>query len=157
MSLILTLAHANTFYQPFAGAEHSTDHISPLSSQPIVELCLQIPVYLHLKNGWDRAIERRAFADALPPRLISRRDKGHIASALSQLVQLNQRFLFEFMLNGELVKNRVLDVNTLEAELRKGDGSLAMGTIFYHYFAIEKWLHALRSAREKSNFRKKVG
>jgi len=61
------------------GLHSRTTHppsISPLLSQPVMELCLGLPSWLWIEGGADRAVARHAFRDALPPALLDRRSKG---------------------------------------------------------------------------------
>ena len=69
------------FYDPL-GQEGDAERISPLFSQPLVELCLRIPTYVLTHGGWDRAVARRAFYDDLPPEIRNRRHKGGIEEHL---------------------------------------------------------------------------
>ena len=48
------------FYDPL-GQGNEAERISPLFSQPLMELCLRIPTYVLTEGGWDRAVARRAF------------------------------------------------------------------------------------------------
>src|SRR3546814_15687375 len=50
--------------------------ITPLLSQPIVELCLSIPTWQWVRGGRDRAVARAAVADLLPALIAQRRTKG---------------------------------------------------------------------------------
>ncbi len=144
---MLSLANAHTFYHPFLDADDSIESVSPLSSQPVLECCLRIPLLHHLAHGWDRAVERRAFADVLPDELVHRREKGRISNSTSKLVLSNRRFLLEFMLDGELVKHGILDRAWVEQELTQAVSPSAMGRICYHYFSTEKWLQEWRDVR----------
>jgi asparagine synthase (glutamine-hydrolysing) len=59
------------YHSPFADP---TDPplVSPLISQPLAEIALRSPSYLHCKSGQDRAVAREAFADVLPPEILRR-------------------------------------------------------------------------------------
>lgn len=59
------------FRDPLAEAG-DPEHVNPLLSQPIVELCLRIPTYLQVYGGYDRALARRAFMNEVPREIIMR-------------------------------------------------------------------------------------
>jgi asparagine synthase (glutamine-hydrolysing) len=63
------------FRDPLPGAA-SLDFINPLMSQPLLELCLRIPTWLHAANGKDRVIARAAFEADLPRQIVQRTWKG---------------------------------------------------------------------------------
>src|SRR5260370_86648 len=46
---------------PFSGS-HGPIRVSPLVSQPLLEIALRIPTYLHCRFSQDRAVARAAFA-----------------------------------------------------------------------------------------------
>ena len=81
------LWHAHQISQPFdfydpLGREGDAERLSPLFSQPVMELCLRIPTYVLTHGGWDRAVARRAFYHDLPPQIRNRRNKGGIEEHL---------------------------------------------------------------------------
>jgi asparagine synthase (glutamine-hydrolysing) len=129
------------FYSPFAETG-DPDYVCPLLSQPLMELCLRIPVYLHTAAGWDRALERRAFNDVLPPNIILRRRKGAIGAEMSAILQANLPFVRELMLDGQLVKERLLDRRKVEQALAGAHVRLspAAGEILGDHLSVEAWL-----------------
>ena len=129
------------FYSPFA-APDDPDYVSPLLSQPLMELCLRIPVYLHTAAGWDRALERRAFSDTLPPGIVLRRRKGAINAEMSAILQANLPFVRELMLDGLLVRQGLLDRRKVELALAAGNVRLspAAGEILGDHLSVEAWL-----------------
>lgn len=137
---VLSLAHSHSFYPPFHTTSEWIEDISPLSSQPLIELCLRIPIPKHLENGWDRALERLAFSDVLPDRIAKRRAKGNIGNTTAKIYTKNRSFIHEYLLDGELVQHRILNRRILEEELDKGTASPLFGLFTYHYLALEKWL-----------------
>ena len=46
----------------------------------LVEFCLAVPTEMYLRDGTQRALARRAFADRLPPRVLDERRKGYQAA-----------------------------------------------------------------------------
>ena len=70
-----SLLFAPDFYSP-TGQANDPDFIAPLYSQPLLEIVLRIPTYLLTRNGWDRAIARRAFQHDVPGEIVTRRAKA---------------------------------------------------------------------------------
>jgi asparagine synthase (glutamine-hydrolysing) len=52
-------------HRPVLELQYASEH-HPLFSQPLVELCLRIPLYTLLQGDKDRALERAAFQDCVP-------------------------------------------------------------------------------------------
>jgi asparagine synthase (glutamine-hydrolysing) len=140
------LWHAHQISQPFdfydpLGREGDAELISPLFSQPVMELCLRIPTYVLTHDGWDRAVARRAFYDELPPQIRNRRSKGGIEEHLRLTLEHNRGFLRELLLDGALVREGVVDRSRLAevlsgraTRIRAGSGELL------EYAGIEAWL-----------------
>ncbi|HKS57303.1 MAG TPA: asparagine synthase-related protein [Steroidobacteraceae bacterium] len=122
------------------------ERLFPLLSQPLIELCLRIPTYLHASNGWDRAIARRAFNDELPIQIARRRSKGGMEEYAKEILLRNQGVAREMLLDGLLVENRVLDRERVAAVLSgqptKGMGGMAE---IFDYVSIEAWVRAWSS------------
>ncbi len=93
------------------------DRVHPIISQPIIELCLQIPSYVLTYGGIDRALVRDAFAGAVPQEVLKRTVKGATTSFTSGLLVGSLPFLKEFLLSGLLVGEKVLDRKKTEAAL----------------------------------------
>jgi asparagine synthase (glutamine-hydrolysing) len=93
--------------------------VHPLISQPIIELCLQIPSYLLSFGGVDRALARAAFSDVLPFEVIQRTCKGATGAYYSTLLLNNLSFLRNALLGGLLVEARLLDAQKVESCLRE--------------------------------------
>lgn len=138
---ILSIAMPLPFYDSL-GRPDDPEGVQPLLSQPLIELCLRIPTYTLISGGWDRAIARRAFAADVPREIIRRRAKGASTSSVRQIFDANIGFLRELLLDGLLVKQRLLDKGKLEDALTAG-GSPA-GTAFLEivmeHVCTEAWL-----------------
>lgn len=93
--------------------------ISPLLSQPVIEACLGIPSWEACEGGVDRSSVRRAFADALPPRVIGRHGKGSPDGFVGDFIHRHRAEIADRLLNGQLVANRIVDRRALEAALRE--------------------------------------
>ncbi|HEX5207109.1 MAG TPA: asparagine synthase-related protein [Steroidobacteraceae bacterium] len=140
------LWHAHQISQPFdfydpLGHEGEAERISPLCSQPLMELCLRIPTYVLTQGGWDRAIARRAFYHDLPPEIRNRRHKGGIEEHLRLTLEHNRPFLRELLLDGELVRQGIIDRARLAEVLSGRATRIATGAgELLEYAGIEAWL-----------------
>lgn len=91
--------------------------VPALISQPLAELCLRIPTYVLLTDGWDRALARRAFADELPREIFQRTTKGSFDSWPTEVISRNSNFVRELLLDGLLVHEKILDRRKMEEGL----------------------------------------
>ena len=144
-----SLSRPSLFRDPLLGVP-VLDFINPLISQPLLELCLRIPTYLHAAHGRDRAVARAAFGPDLPPQVVQRTWKGAADRHLYDMFVNNITKIREFLLEGELVKGHILDRRRLTSAL-----SLAPTRNASHVAEIficlntEAWL---RQAREWESF-----
>lgn len=86
----------------------------PLLSQPVVEACLRTPSWMWISGGRDRAVARRAFSDALPAKVLDRRSKGSFLGFMGALYARNKTMLSEFLLDGMLRHEGLLDPASLQ-------------------------------------------
>jgi asparagine synthase (glutamine-hydrolysing) len=104
------------YYDHFCGHTYP-DRISPILSQPVVELCLRLPRHLLISGGWTRAIARRAFQKDLPHTIVTRREKGSVRDHFRSILRCNIPFLRELLLDGELAKHHIINRKKAEAAL----------------------------------------
>lgn len=116
---IFLLADVVNRHRPLPRTEGVPEH-HPLLSQPLLELCLQIPVYLLMKNGRDRGLARDSFASLIPTQVALREDKGESTSNLLNILKQNKKFIRDVLIDGMLVKERVLDREALLPYLAGG-------------------------------------
>ena len=117
------------------------DIINPLVSQPIIEACLRIPTYIHAANGRDRAVARDAFEQDLPREIIMRTWKGGAETHFQALFAHNIDFVRELLMDGTLVKQRILDRGKLEECLSGGPTRRGSHpTEVFGYVCVEAWL-----------------
>jgi asparagine synthase (glutamine-hydrolysing) len=138
---VLCLSVPPAFYECFGG-ETDIERTPVLMSQPLIELCLRIPSYVWITGGRDRAIARRAFADALPPLIARRQQKGGIDRHNLSLFDANETYLREMLLDGLLVREGLLDRERLEHFLTHGasrDG-FEYNDVLRHHLCTEVWL-----------------
>ncbi|MEM7432653.1 MAG: asparagine synthase-related protein [Pseudomonadota bacterium] len=120
---------------------------SPLLSQPLVEFCLRIPTHLNFQGGSDRMVVKRAFDGILPSEVVNRAGKGSPASWLCDMIYRDRQFVREFLMEGELVAQQVVDPDLLLAALPENISDVAnfAGTLICLLHA-EAWLRAWAGA-----------
>ena len=131
------------YHSPFSDP-HDPLRVSPLVSQPLLEIALRMPTHLHCKFAQDRAVARAAFADVLPPEILQRGlGKGGPTLWVRDVIESNTGFLREFLLDGILVRQRLIDRKKLETVLspRIAKSTVIAGDIFAKLY-IEAWLRA---------------
>ena len=144
------LLHPLAYYDPYE-RERAPAAVNPLLSQPLIELCLQLPTYVLTQGGQGRALARRAFAAELPPEIAARRSKGSIDQHLKTVLANNLPFARSLLLDGELVARGLLDRQKVEAALSdKPDRTTVHVTEIHGHIAIEAWLQRWRSAAHAS-------
>lgn len=94
--------------------------ISPLLSQPIVELCLSIATWHWVRGGRDRAVARAAFDDMLPELILQRRTKGSPSGFIRRLFAAKGKAAIAMLLGGRLVEAGMIDPDWLA---RAAEGS----------------------------------
>jgi asparagine synthase (glutamine-hydrolysing) len=116
---IRLLAEVINRHRPIPRLERAPQH-HPLLSQPLMELCLQIPTYLLIRGGRERALARDAFADQLPTEIIRRRDKGSIVAHTTEMLRQDEKFVRELLLDGVLAGNGIIDPDALKPYILHG-------------------------------------
>lgn len=122
--------------------------VHPLLSQPVVECCLQIPSYLLTVGGRDRGLVRQAFFDDLPECIRKRHSKGGTTSYFTSILINNQEYLRAFLLDGLLVRQRIVDRRELEnalteAELVRGRSLLPLLSVLRAETWLDNWASVL--------------
>jgi asparagine synthase (glutamine-hydrolysing) len=117
------------------------DVVHPLMSQPLIELCLRLPVYLLSLGGVSRGLARQAFDGRLPDRVRLRMTKGEATRYFVDQLRLNRSLLLETLVDGELVSHGIVEREDVETFLRE-DQFLThpAGRMILVYYAIEAWL-----------------
>jgi asparagine synthase (glutamine-hydrolysing) len=139
------------FYDPFLDAACSYPlAIAPLYSQPVLELTLRIPIYVHFDQGWDRGLARRAFAGDIPEPIRQRRWKDRAPGSFEEITIRNRDFMRETILGGSLAQNGLIDQVAVENVLR---GDLSNRSFFvgelYTFLDLEMWLRHFTGSRLK--------
>ena len=134
------LMHPVGCYDPFEPAS-APELVNPLLSQPLVEMCLGLPTYLLTRGGRGRALARRAFAADLPQEIATRRSKGGLEEHLGTVLSANIDFARGMLLDGELVRRRLIEGNAV-ADVLSGRPSTRPGHCgqVHALLGIEAWL-----------------
>jgi asparagine synthase (glutamine-hydrolysing) len=125
-----------------AGAfEDDPELVFPLLSQPLQELCLQIPSYILAIGGRSRGLARLAFRPDVPAEVLNRRTKAFVFDFMKALLEKNLAAVQGLLLDGALVKERIVDARKLQrllaGDLTKGIGS---ANDVMHAVASEAWI-----------------
>jgi asparagine synthase (glutamine-hydrolysing) len=139
LSQAFLLSFASDFDDPL-GSNDQPEHACPLLSQPLVELCLRIPTYVLAPGPQDRMLARRAFAADLPVQILRRPTKGGMARHVKYVLDNNRQFLNEFLLDGVLVNQGLLDrKKLLEALSSTPSRDKYWAPEIFEYLGIESW------------------
>lgn len=144
----MTTAMDRNLYDP-TGSATTPENLTPLMSQPLLELCLRLPCYALLAGGRDRGLARRAFRPDLPPEICMRRSKASSYDSAKALLASNINLANEMLMDGALVREGMLDRAALQATLRgvsKVEGHAGQVLI---YLMCEAWLNQWTSLRTR--------
>lgn len=127
------------YYNALAPDDCLPEVISPLYSQPAIELFLRIPIYRHFE-GRDRGLARRAFAQEVPAPILRRSWKDRAPGFHGEIVRRNRPLLRELLLDGALVNEGLLDRKAVEAALSPSPfkSTVLPGEILKH-LDVELW------------------
>ncbi|MGB3625398.1 MAG: asparagine synthase-related protein, partial [Henriciella sp.] len=118
----------------------------PLVSQPVIELCLRLPVYLLCAGGQPRGLLRRAIKDRLPDEIRLRRSKGDASRFYMEQLTCNRTLLASTLMDGHLVGEGLLDRADIEAFFKDEGYKLhTFGRTLFACYAIESWMQAWRA------------
>src|SRR5690606_32513527 len=92
---------------------------SPLKSQPLLELCMRIPVEVHQKGGLDRRVARAAFRHDIPEDIYRRKSKSFSTHRSRNMLTGRSSEVRETLLGGYLIENGYLDEKTVSESLSK--------------------------------------
>lgn len=133
------------FYGPFSTANHP-DRAAPLLSQPLIELCIRLTKSLFISGGWDRSLARRAFQGLCPHDIMTRRDKGGVGERANTILETHRKWTLERLLEGQLVKERLVRRPELETILQGGLTRCKTTAVeVCEYLFTEAWLERSRA------------
>lgn len=120
--------------------------VHPLMAQPILELCLRIPVYELCTDGISRGLARQAFSGLIPDSIRLRMTKGHAGMYFSSRLDANRELLCRTLLEGELAASGMVDRQKLSDVLTSGQyRTMNFGNRLLVFYAIEAWLTSWQS------------
>tara|TARA_R110000850_G_scaffold62_1_gene225 strand:- start:21182 stop:23017 length:1836 start_codon:yes stop_codon:yes gene_type:complete len=115
--------------------------VHPLISQPLMELCLRLPVSLLLANGESRGLARQAFSGRIPDSIRHRMTKGSASSYFMEFLEANSETLAKTLRSGVLEELGLMDRDELEKMTRRENLSAhRIGRSLLVAYAIEAWL-----------------
>lgn len=144
---ILGLAHTMLIHGR-SRRSRAADVVSPLMSQPIVELCLSLSSLAQTGAGDDRLMARNAFADRLAPEIIARRSKAGYGAFYGRMLAADLDELRALLLDGRLAQAGLLDTQALDETLtaetliRRGPYREILNLTILEYWA-RSWCDAL--------------
>jgi asparagine synthase (glutamine-hydrolysing) len=134
------------FYHPL-GSEDDPELVTPLFSQPLLELAMRIPTWVLTRGGWDRALARRAFQHDVPPEIVTRRTKGGQEEHAKGILVRNLDFVRDLLLDGRLVREGLLDRSYLREVLSSGPAQLNSGNAeLFGCLSTEAWVRQWTTA-----------
>ena len=104
--------------------EYLAPRIHVFLTQPIVELCLRIPTWILTYHGLERGLARQAFRNDLPLDILRRFSKSTPVDYYNDLYDHNIDLIREYLLEGILTQEGILNRKTLETSLNH-DGPIA--------------------------------
>jgi asparagine synthase (glutamine-hydrolysing) len=136
------LVLAPEFYDPTQKSIAVTPlELTPLYSQPLTELSLQIPLHVHFDQGIDRGLARKAFSADVPCPILRRQWKDRAPGHIETIVVKNRTLFRDVVLGGALAQARLIDCATIESLLGGGfsKGSYFVGELFA-LLDLELWM-----------------
>jgi asparagine synthase (glutamine-hydrolysing) len=128
------------FYNPL-GEQGDPESVTPLFSQPLLELLMRIPTWFLIEGGWDRAIARRAFERDLPQKIVTRQTKGGQEEHAKAILLRDLHIARELLLDGYLVREGLIARETAVRVLTPGPRHLSSGVVaVYDCLAAEAWV-----------------
>jgi asparagine synthase (glutamine-hydrolysing) len=149
-----------SFYNSLSRSDaDDPEPVTPLQSQPLVELCLRIPSWKMIENGRDRALARDAFNGHVPPQILNRHWKDRAPRFFDDLIYNNRKFSRSLLLDGMLVREGFVKRNALEEAL---SGNVNRGKQYsvqiLDFLCTEAWILRWQtvSRRQPTNVRGRV-
>ena len=134
-------------HRPLPGFQSAYEH-HPMLSQPLVELCLRIPSYVHLRAGITRAVEKAAFRQVVPTEILARERKGQSTMSALECLHRSEAFIRELLMDGILVHEKILDCHSMEPLLNHRRPMRLTDTFpLVSCVAAELWLRTWANAR----------
>jgi asparagine synthase (glutamine-hydrolysing) len=136
-----TLAFVPEFYDLSTSHHDQAPYAaSPLCAQPVFEIGMRIPVDVHFDAGRSRGLARRAFVNEVPEPILRRQWKDRPLSQVGGVIQRNLSFIRETLLEGSLMRERILDRAAVELALQNAPTiSAVLGGEILSHVDLELW------------------
>lgn len=123
----------------------SLEQLHPLLAQPLLELCLQIPSWLWLRGGRDRAVARDAFRGLVPDSVLDRRMKGSLQGMLYRSFSALRETMRELLTSGDLADQAIINPSLID-EVLQSDAWMTdeVQLRISEMVALELWLRSWR-------------
>jgi asparagine synthase (glutamine-hydrolysing) len=123
--------------------------LAPLLSQPVIETCLRIPLYVLMRDGRDRALAREAFRAEIPAAVHARQSKGGVEEHVTDSLLANLAVVKELLIGGRLADAGLIDEAGIRDALRRQPSTLSIRAAqLYEYLNVEafvrSWCHESR-------------
>lgn len=137
----VAMTRTPNYYRMPNSRQNSVRSIDPLMSQPILELVYSLPAYYFAWGGVDRGLARAAFTGVMHERNRLRQAKGGPDVFYREVFKRHVPYLREQMLDGMLVRHRILDRNKLERVLKEDlSAGSASWLALFEYIGAEHWM-----------------
>ncbi|HAE27071.1 MAG TPA: hypothetical protein DCG58_07920 [Hyphomonas adhaerens] len=115
--------------------------VHPLVSQPLIELCLQLPTYVLRAEGQSRGLARIAFKGQIPESVRRRRTKGEASRYFVKSIVANKTRIAEALSGGELTERGLISSDDVQNFILRNDHLIQeFGRSMIVYYGIEAWL-----------------
>lgn len=118
----------------------------PLLSRPLIECCLQIPSWMWVRGGRNRAVARDAFADMLPQETACRRSKGDLTGLAASIYRHKKAEILALLMDGRLAERGIIDREAVAARIESSapfrDASF---TQLVTLASVEAWIQSSRA------------
>jgi asparagine synthase (glutamine-hydrolysing) len=119
----------------------SPEQVSPLMSQPLLDLAARIPSYVFSRDGGDRELARSAFSGCVAPGILRRATKGCAEDWLESMFLADREYFRERIMDGYLLRRGLLNRRNVENVLSGGFATRVESfSELFHIVEVEAWL-----------------
>lgn len=145
LAQVRSLLHLMHVRHPFYRASGAPT-VHPLTSQPIMELCLRFPTYLLRLDGRNRGLAREAFSGLIPDSIRTRYGKGDASRYFVENLVANKEMITGALENGALVSEGLISPQNVHAFMHRNSyRTHEFGRMMIIYYCIEAWLRKWRA------------
>ncbi|MEM9617057.1 MAG: asparagine synthase-related protein [Pseudomonadota bacterium] len=140
---ILICAFFSMDYYDHWHTDYHAERIHAYFTQPVVETCLRIPIWVMTYGGVERGLARKAFQHNLPQDIVKRFSKSTPGEYYRDIYKHNTDFLRDILLDGVMVREKILSRKKIEEAL--GNENYFLQVLPHRilgYLATEVWLRS---------------